>query len=122
MNSGPSKKSTLQDILFMKNVRSKSPLKNFYTTKSIPREKSNFCLQNKVFTKRFDQYELFKNMTKPQLKINPIVTNRVINRSSYSAKYNPKPLDKKTKELEDEIENLKQVIPLLYSSYLKKTK
>jgi hypothetical protein len=110
MNSGPSKKSTLQDILFKKNVR--SPLKNIYTNKSIPKEKSNFCLQNKVFTKKFDQNELFKNMTKPQLKINPIVSNRAINRSSYSAKSNQKSLDKKTKELEDQIENLKQVITI----------
>jgi hypothetical protein len=108
MNSGQYKKSTMQDIILKKNIRSKSPSKNIYSIKSIPKEKSNFCLQNKIFTKRFDQYEYFKNMTKPSLKINPIATNRVVNRSSYSAKSNPKPIDR-TKELEEEIENLKQV-------------
>ncbi len=109
MNSGPYKKSTIQDILMKRNISTKSPINNKILPKSISKEKSNFCLQNKMFTKKFDQKEFFKNIAKPEFKINPIVSNR-ITRSSQSAKTIPKNNDNRVKELENEVENLRQVI------------
>ncbi len=109
MNSGPYKKNAIQDILMKRNISTKSPINNKILPKSISKEKSNFCLQNKIFTKKFDKNEFLKNIVKTDFKMNPIVSNRVT-RSSQSAKAIPKNNDNRVKELENEVESLRQVI------------
>jgi hypothetical protein len=106
MNSGPNKKSTIRDILMKKSIPSRNPISK--VNKSISKEKSNFVLQNKIFTKKFDKNDFYKNIIKTELKINPMTTSRLNNRLCLSAKQDFKQPNR-MRELEDKIEKLKQV-------------